>query len=77
MQFLPLTKRQQQVLDFIKDFIKGTGYPFTRKEIAQGLFFKSPNAAQDHLKVLAKKGVIKIYLRRHRGIVVLATKVKD
>ena len=64
----PLTKRQAQILELIKVFIKDTGMPPTRAEIAQTLGFKSANAAEEHLKALAKKGVIKMKPGASRGI---------
>jgi len=63
-----LTKRQQQVLDVIKDKIASNGYPPTRVEIAKKLGFKSANAAEDHLKALARKGVIELIAGTSRGI---------
>ena len=47
-----LTVRQQQILDFIREFIEAEGFPPTRAEIAQALGFRSVNAAEDHLKAL-------------------------
>ena len=64
----PLTKRQAQILELIKVFIKDTGMPPTRAESAQTLGFKSANAAEEHLKALAKKGVIKMKPGASRGI---------
>jgi repressor LexA len=52
-----LTARQQQVMDVIKGSIDTTGMPPTRADIARTLGFKSANAAEEHLKALAKKGV--------------------
>ena len=63
-----LTPRQQEILDLIKDAINETGYPPTRAEIAHTLGFKSANAAEDHLKALAKKGAIEIIAGTSRGI---------
>lgn len=64
----PLTKRQTQILELIKIFIKDTGMPPTRAEIAQSLGFRSANAAEEHLKALAKKGVIEMVPGASRGI---------
>ncbi|WKE65834.1 transcriptional repressor LexA [Gallaecimonas kandeliae] len=64
----PLTPRQQQILDLIRDRISASGMPPTRAEIAQQLGFKSANAAEEHLKALAKKGVIEILAGTSRGI---------
>lgn len=63
-----LTTRQQQVYDLIRDHIEQTGMPPTRAEIAQRLGFRSPNAAEEHLKALQRKGVIEIVAGASRGI---------
>jgi len=63
-----LTSRQQQVYDLIRDHINQTGMPPTRAEIASQLGFRSPNAAEEHLKALARKGVIEIVSGASRGI---------
>ena len=65
---LKLTARQQQVFDLIRDNLEETGYPPTRAEIAQKLGFKSANAAEDHLKALARKGAIEMIPGASRGI---------
>ena len=57
---IKLTARQQEILDLIKSSIKETGFPPTRAEIAKQLGFKSPNAAEEHLKALKRKGVIEM-----------------
>lgn len=64
----PLTTRQQQVLDLVKNTMLETGMPPTRAEIARELGFKSANAAEEHLKALQKKGVIEILPGTSRGI---------
>ena len=63
-----LTQRQQQVLDIIRQHIDQTGYPPTRADIAKELGFKSANAAEEHLKALARKGAIEIIAGASRGI---------
>ncbi|MGL9751572.1 MAG: transcriptional repressor LexA [Symbiopectobacterium sp.] len=63
-----LTTRQQQVYDLIRDHIAQSGMPPTRAEIAQQLGFRSPNAAEEHLKALTRKGVIEIVSGASRGI---------
>ncbi len=63
-----LTKRQTDVFNCIKDHIDETGYPPTRADIAKTLGFKSTNAAEEHLKALAKKGAIEIIPGTSRGI---------
>jgi len=63
-----LTPRQQEILALIKEHIAGTGFPPTRAEIAQRLGFRSPNAAEEHLKALSRKGVIELTAGASRGI---------
>lgn len=63
-----LTQRQQQVFDFIKEYLEDNGMPPTRAEIAAKLGFKSPNAAEEHLKALARKGAIEMIPGASRGI---------
>lgn len=65
---IKLTARQQEVLDLIKNAIATTGYPPTRAEIAEQLGFRSPNAAEEHLKALARKGAIDMMPGASRGI---------
>ena len=65
---IKLTARQQQILDLIRQAVVNTGFPPTRAEIAQTLGFKSANAAEDHLRALARKGVIELTAGASRGI---------
>ncbi|UTW01359.1 transcriptional repressor LexA [Marinomonas rhizomae] len=65
---IKLTKRQSDVLETIREFISETGFPPTRAEIARRLGFKSPNAAEEHLKALCKKGAIEMLSGASRGI---------
>ena len=52
----------------MREHIDRTGYPPTRADIAQALGFKSANAAEEHLKALARKGAIEIIAGASRGI---------
>jgi repressor LexA len=63
-----LTERQQQILDLVQSAIERTGAPPTRAEIAAELGFRSPNAAEEHLQALARKGVIELVGGTSRGI---------
>ncbi|MFZ7235260.1 transcriptional repressor LexA [Avibacterium gallinarum] len=67
-----LTARQQKVYDLLKRHLETTGMPPTRAEISRELGFRSPNAAEEHLKALARKGVIEIIPGASRGIRLLA-----
>ena len=63
-----LTPRQRQILELIQETIAETGMPPTRAEIAAALGFKSPNAAEEHLRALEAKGVLELVPGASRGI---------
>jgi repressor LexA len=63
-----LTTRQQEILDFIRNSFEVFSVPPTRAEIASAFGFASPNAAEDHLKALARKGAITLEAGSARGI---------
>jgi len=65
---MKLTQRQTEVLECIKTYILDTGFPPTRADIARELGFRSANAAEEHLKALARKGAIEIIPGTSRGI---------
>ncbi|ELI5720312.1 transcriptional repressor LexA [Vibrio fluvialis] len=73
----PLTPRQQEVFDLIRSKIDETGMPPTRAEIARELGFRSANAAEEHLKALARKQVIEIVPGASRGIRILVDAAND
>ena len=68
---MSLTPRQQQILNLIRQHMAETGSPPTRAEIATQFGFKSPNAAEEHLQALARKGAIELVPGASRGIRVL------
>lgn len=65
---MDLTNRQQQILQFIRDFLHEHGYPPTRADIVRAQGFRSPNAAETHLRALARKGAIELRRGTSRGI---------
>ncbi|MBQ0131363.1 MAG: transcriptional repressor LexA, partial [Comamonas sp.] len=71
-----LTPRQQQILDLNQEAIARTGAPPTRAEIAKKLGFKSANAAEEHLKALARKGVLDLVSGTSRGIRLVSEAVR-
>ena len=73
----PLTARQQEVLDLLKRHLETTGMPPTRAEISRELGFKSPNAAEEHLKALSRKGAIEIIPGASRGIRILDNSINE
>lgn len=68
----PLTKRQREVLRFISEHIDKEGLPPTRAELSARFGFRSPNAAESHLRALDSKGVIQLERGRSRGITLTA-----
>ena len=63
-----LTARQQEILAFINAQIARSGLPPTRAEICRAMGFRSPNAAEEHLRALARKGAIEMVAGTSRGI---------
>ena len=62
-----LPPRQTQILRLVQRFISETGMPPTRAENARKLMFRSANAAEEHLRALARKGVIALVPGTSRG----------
>jgi repressor LexA len=69
---MSLTPRQAEVLDLIRRHLAETGLPPTRAEIARRLGFRSANAAEEHLRALARKGAIELLPGASRGIRVVS-----
>jgi repressor LexA len=67
-----LTKRQAEILSFIKTHIQYSGFPPTISEIQEQFSFKSPNAVQEHLKALVRKGQIRRTPNQWRGLELMA-----
>ncbi len=63
-----MTEKQKAVLVFIREFIVKTGFPPTRVEIADGMGYRSPNAAEEHIKALCRHGVIELIHGTAQGI---------
>jgi repressor LexA len=63
-----LTPRQSQILQLVREHLENRGYPPTRAEICRIMGFRSPNAAEEHLKALARKGAIEMAPGASRGL---------
>jgi repressor LexA len=63
-----LTPRQEEILRLIRECVADSGLPPTRAEICQAMGFRSPNAAEEHLRALARKGAIEMVAGASRGI---------
>ena len=63
-----MTERQRDVFEFIRECVTSDGLPPTRAEIARALGFKSPNAAEQHVKALVDKGMLEWVPGASRGL---------
>src|SRR5881628_1626172 len=63
-----LTLKQQKILNFVRKAIQKTGFPPTRIEISKAFRYSSPNAAEEHLRMLEMKGPIELTPGASRGI---------
>ena len=66
-----LTKRQKDVLNFVKEFMVSHGYPPTVREIGESLGLSSPATTHSHLAQLEEKGYIKKNGNKNRAIELL------
>jgi len=66
-----LTSRQSEILELLRTHLSETGFPPTRAEIAAHFGFSSPNAAEEHLRALERKGAIEILPGASRGLRIL------
>jgi len=66
-----LTVRQKEILVFVSQFIEKHKFPPTRAELSAHFGFRSPNAAEAHLRALEKKSMIGIERGAARGISLL------
>jgi repressor LexA len=64
----PLTWAQSRVLAYVREFQRENQMPPTRAEIALHFHWKSPNAAEEHLQALERKGYVSLLASRSRGI---------
>jgi repressor LexA len=63
-----LTSEQERVYSFIVEWKKKKSFPPTVREIAEGLNYKSPNNVRQHMRLIEKKGYLKIISGKARGI---------
>ncbi len=66
-----LTKRQEEILDYIKQYMVSHGYPPTIREICKAKGVNSPATIHAHLHNLQKKGAIKMEESKNRAIELL------
>jgi repressor LexA len=63
-----LTPEQQRVYSFIVEWRKKNGFPPTVREMAESLNYSSPNNVRQHLRLIEKKGFLRIVSGKARGI---------
>lgn len=63
-----ITPRQQEILEFIRQFIEQEGFPPTLAEMTRALGLKSPHGVREQLQALARKGAIELIPSASRGI---------
>ena len=69
----PLTERQQKLLNFIRDYIRGKGHPPTFREIGRAFGFRSTGTVRDHVRALEQKGHLRALHGKSRGLLPLDT----
>ncbi len=73
---LDLTKRQQEIFDFIKRYSSSHGYPPTVRDIGKAIGLTSSSTVHAHLANLEKLGLLRRDPTRPRAIEVLVDKAK-
>ncbi len=68
-----LSKRQQQVLDYIRDTVNDRGYPPSVREIGDAVGLSSPSSVHSQLSALVDMGMITRDPTKPRAIVVVET----
>lgn len=66
-----LTKRQNEVLNCIKEYVVSHGYPPTVREIGEKLGLSSPATIQSHMNALESKGFIRKNGSKNRALELL------
>ena len=68
-----LTKKQELVLNYIKQYIAIHNYPPAIRDICEGLNLNSPATVHTHIENLKKKGCLKTSTSKNRAIELLVT----
>jgi repressor LexA len=76
MADLKLTKRQQQIFDFIKRYTQEQGYPPTVRDIGRAIGLTSSSTVHAHLANLERLGLLRRDPTKPRAMEVLADKAK-
>jgi repressor LexA len=71
-----LTKRQKEIFDYIKRYLRKHGYPPTVREIGKALGLHSPSTVHAHLAKLEQSGLLRRDPSKPRAIELMVDKVK-
>jgi repressor LexA len=74
---LDLTKRQQEIFEFVKRYVGEHGYPPTVRDIGKAIGLTSSSTVHAHLSNLEKLGVLKRDPTKPRAIEVLVDKARS
>jgi len=74
---MKLSKRQQEIMDFIKNEVKDKGYPPSVREIGEAVGLASSSTVHGHLARLEQKGLIRRDPTKPRAIEVLGLDDSD
>jgi len=72
----PITKRQKEVLDFIKSYIGHNGYSPTLEEMKKRLHLSAVSTVHQHINALIDKGYIKKFDNLARAIEIKGKKIQ-
>jgi repressor LexA len=70
---MPLTKRQKEILDFLRDYLEEHGYAPSYEEIARHFAYGSLATVHEHLENLQRKGYIRKSYNESRSIELVPT----
>jgi len=73
---LKLTKRQQEIFEFIKRYLRQHGYPPTVRDIGKAVGLTSSSTVHAHLANLEKAGLLRRDPSKPRAIELLVDRVK-
>lgn len=73
---MPLTKRQKEILDFVKQFLEENGYSPSFEEIARHFHYSSLATVHEHLENLRQKGFIRKSYNESRSIELIPTGIR-
>lgn len=71
MAYGKISKKQQEILDYIKNEILNKGFPPSVREICEAVHLKSTSSVHSHLETLEKNGYIRKNATKPRAIEII------